>query len=149
MKEAGWWFQTHCSEIGAHLKMVSLCPFLWRLIAQTAVFIWFSSPRSFCPGLALPMLCTITYPTRWKERGTIRFIPELVHNLASALALRAPLLKEAGLLWWISCYITVILDIVVEMMSQCAVFVSCKYLSHIETRIISTVYRFRCKIYHV
>ena len=26
-----------------------------------------------------------------KERGTIRFIPELVHNLASALALRAPL----------------------------------------------------------
>ena len=30
--------------------------------------------------------CTITYLTRWKERGTIRFIPELVHNLASALA---------------------------------------------------------------
>ena len=31
---------------------------------------------------------------RWKERGTIRFIPELVHNLASALALRAPLVLD-------------------------------------------------------
>ena len=30
-------------------------------------------------------------PHQVKERGTIRFIPELVHNLASALALRAPL----------------------------------------------------------
>ena len=48
----------------------------------------------------LPMLCTITYLTRWKERGTIKFIPELVHNLAPALALRAPimmiLLAELG-----------------------------------------------------
>ena len=32
---------------------------------------------------------------RWKERGTIRFIPELVHNLASALALRAPLARRS------------------------------------------------------
>ena len=28
----------------------------------------------------------------WKERGTMRFIPELVHNLASAFALRAPMM---------------------------------------------------------
>ena len=47
-------------------------------------------PGSLSPGL-LANACTITYLTRWKERGTIRFIPELVHNLASALALRAPL----------------------------------------------------------
>ena len=49
-------------------------------------------PGSLSPGL-LANACTITYLTRWKERGTIRFIPELVHNLASALALRAPLAK--------------------------------------------------------
>ena len=48
-------------------------------------------PGSLSPGLLLAIACTITYLTRWKERGTIRFIPELVHNLASALALRAPL----------------------------------------------------------
>ena len=48
-------------------------------------------PGSLSPGL-LVNACTITYLTRWKERGTIRFIPELVHNLASALTLRAPLL---------------------------------------------------------
>ena len=47
-------------------------------------------PGSLSPGL-LAKACTITYLTRWKERGTIRFIPELVHNLASALALRASL----------------------------------------------------------
>ena len=42
----------------------------------------------------LPMLCTITHLTTWKERGTIIwFIPELVHNLASALALRAPMIS--------------------------------------------------------
>ena len=50
-------------------------------------------PGSLSPGL-LANACTITYLTRWKERGTIRFIPELVHNLASALALRAPLAME-------------------------------------------------------
>ena len=43
---------------------------------------WFIVSRTYLP---------ITYLTRWKERGTIRFIPELVHNLASALALRSPL----------------------------------------------------------
>ena len=47
-------------------------------------------PGSLSPGLLLAIACTITYLTRWKERGTIRFIPDLVHNLASALALRAP-----------------------------------------------------------
>ena len=41
-----WWFQTHCSEIRAHLKRVSPCPFLWWLVAQTAVTIWFSNPGS-------------------------------------------------------------------------------------------------------
>ena len=52
-------------------------------------------PGSLSPGL-LANACTITYLTRWKERGTIRFIPELVHNLASALALRAPLATRLG-----------------------------------------------------
>ena len=41
----------------------------------------------------LSILCTITYLTRCKERGTIRIIPELVHNLASAFALCAPMIK--------------------------------------------------------
>ena len=50
-------------------------------------------PGSLSPGL-LANACTITYLTRWKERSTIRFIPELVHNLASALALRAPLASQ-------------------------------------------------------
>ena len=53
----------------------------------SAALPWFLVSRNY-----LPMLCTITYLTRWKERGTIMFIPELVHNLASALALRASLL---------------------------------------------------------
>ena len=50
----------------------------------------------FLVSRTLPMLCTITYLTRWKERGTIMFIPELVHNLASALALRAPLSPQSA-----------------------------------------------------
>ena len=36
-----WWFQTHCSGIRAHLKRVSPCTFLWWLVAQTAVSVWF------------------------------------------------------------------------------------------------------------
>ena len=56
-------------------------------------------PGSLSPGL-LANACTITYLTRWKKRGTIRFIPELVHNLASALALRAPL--RASNQWYVS-----------------------------------------------
>ena len=48
-------------------------------------------PGSLSTGL-LANACTITYLTRWKERGTIKLIPELVHNLASAPALRASLL---------------------------------------------------------
>ena len=58
---------------------------------------WFLVSR-----LYLPMLCTITYLTRGKERGTIRFIPELLHNRASALALRPPLLNnhEVKLLYY-------------------------------------------------
>ena len=47
-------------------------------------------PWFLVSGLTLPMLCTIAYLIRCKERGTIRFTPELVHNLVSALALRAP-----------------------------------------------------------
>ena len=87
-----WWFQTHCSESRAHLKRVSPCPLLWWLVAQTAVSLLFSSP-ALVPCLLdfLANACTITYLTGWKERDTIRFISELVHNLASALALRAPL----------------------------------------------------------
>ena len=48
------------------------------------------------------MLCTVTYLTRWKERGTIRFIPELVHNLASAFALRASMMMKKSIFsrWW-------------------------------------------------
>ena len=61
----------------------------------SAVSIWFNNSGPLSPGLTLPMLCTITYLTRWKERGTMRFIPlwgtmRFMHNLASALALRAP-----------------------------------------------------------
>ena len=60
-------------------------------ISLKRLFLYGSAcPGSLSPGL-LANACTITYLTRWKERGTIRFIPELVHNLASALALRAPL----------------------------------------------------------
>ena len=73
-----------------YLKSVSLCPFLWWLVARTVVTVWFSSSGSLSPGLTLPMLCTITDLTRWKKRGTIRFAQKLVQNLASALALRAP-----------------------------------------------------------
>ena len=83
-----WWFQTHCSEIRAHIKRVGPCPFLWC---------W-SLKRLFLYGLAALVLCLpdlrcqcfvqspiyIYYLTRWIERGAI---PELGHNLESALAL--------------------------------------------------------------
>ena len=62
----------------------------FKHIAQKAEHI--SKGSVLVSRIYLRMLCTITYLTRWKEKGTIRFIPELVHNLASALALRAPLL---------------------------------------------------------
>ena len=82
-----WWFQTHCSESRAHFKgsVLALTLVAGRLF-----------PGSLSPGLLLAIACTITYLTRWKERGTIRFIPELVHNLASALALRAPLIRAVA-----------------------------------------------------
>ena len=64
-------------------------PLLWWLVG-CFFMVQQPCPGSLSPGL-LVNACTITYLTRWKERGTIRFIPELVHNLASALALRAPL----------------------------------------------------------
>ena len=86
--------QTH-SKSRAHLKRVSPCPFLWWPVAQTAVSLWFSSTGSLFPGLTLPLFRTITYLTRWKERGTIRCISELVRNLASALALRAPMMMRS------------------------------------------------------
>ena len=85
-----WWFQTHCSEIRAHFKMVSPCPLLWWLVAQMVVSVWFNSSGPLSPGLTLPF----TYLTRQKERGTMRFILELVHILSSALALCAP--SETG-----------------------------------------------------
>ena len=47
----------------------------------------------------------------WKERGTIRFIPELVHNLASALALRAPLEIKKNIVEKISRQVAAILII--------------------------------------
>ena len=46
---------------------------------------WFLASRTHVANALYNHL----YLTRWKERGTIRFILELVHNLASALALRA------------------------------------------------------------
>ena len=69
-------------------------------------------PGSLSPGL-LANACTITYLTRWKERGTIRFIPELVHNLASALALRAPLVIKIALglnIHTVQCFIAKCVD---------------------------------------
>ena len=44
--------------------------------------LWFSSPALVpCLSDILANVCTITYLTRWKERGTIMFIPELVGSL--------------------------------------------------------------------
>ena len=66
-------------------------PLLWWLVAQTAVSLWFSSP-ALVPCLLDFLSMLVQSPTSpGEKRGTIRFIPELVHNLASALALRAPL----------------------------------------------------------
>ena len=73
----------HTAQKAEHISKGQSLPLLWWLVAFF--------PGSLSPGLLLAIACTITYLTRWKERGTIRFIPELVHNLASALALRAPL----------------------------------------------------------
>ena len=61
-----WWFQTHCSEIRAHLKRGSPCPFLWWLVAQTAVSLWFSSPGS--SSLGLTWQCFVQSPTSPGEK---------------------------------------------------------------------------------
>ena len=75
---------------GSVLALYSLLFGGWWLkrlfLYGSAALPWFLVSRPY-----LPMLCTITYLPRWKEWGAIRFILELVHNLASALALRAPL----------------------------------------------------------
>ena len=61
---------------------------------ESCVWRAFISPSSGgSPGPGYPIYAQRWPKSPWKERGTIRFIPELVHNLASALAPRAPLLK--------------------------------------------------------
>ena len=82
-----WWFQTHCSEIQSTSQKGQSFPFLWWLVAQTAVSLWFSSPGFHVSRTYLPMLYTVTHLTRWKERGTMRFISELISRQPSLCAL--------------------------------------------------------------
>ena len=87
----------HTAQIAEHISKGSVLALTLVAGRSNGCFFMVQQP---CPGSLSPGLlanaCTITYLTRWKERGTIRFIPELVHNLASALALRAPLLPVVG-----------------------------------------------------
>ena len=82
-------FHTHCSEIRAHnIKGVNPCPFLWFGRSNGCFFIGSAALVSCLLDLCCQVQSSLSTGVK---RGTIRFIPELVHNLASALALRAPL----------------------------------------------------------
>ena len=69
-----WWFQTHCSEKQNTSQKGQSLPFPLVAGRTNRFFYMVQQPWFLVFRTNLSMLCTTTYLTRWKERGTIRSI---------------------------------------------------------------------------